>query len=447
LRRSADARYTGALAEELGEEVLERFLRYVVVDTESDPASTTYPSTERQLDLSRLLVDELRAIGLDDVELTEHGYVFATVPGTVPDAPVVGLIAHVDTSPQVSGAGVTPVVHREWGGEPIRLEGDATQVLDPGDMPGLAEKLGHDLVTSDGTTLLGADDKAGVAIIVTAAHRLLADDGPRATARIAFTVDEEVGRGTDHFDLDAFGADLAYTFDGSGLGEVETETFSAYRLVLTIDGVGVHPGSAKGRLVNALKLLADVVAALPRDELSPETTEDREGFVHPERVAGSASRVTMWLIARDHDDEKLERHVELVRSIAAEVVRREPRASFTLAVEEQYRNMRTVLDRHPEIVEAAEEAIRRAGVEPVHSIIRGGTDGARLTEKGLPTPNLFTGGQHYHSVREWASVQDMAAAAATCVELVRVWGERGLAPRPNEPRSRASRARSGASRR
>ena len=419
---SADARYTSPLAEELGEEVLERFLRYVVVDTQADPSSTTYPSTAKQLDLSRLLADELREIGLHDVELTEPGYVFATVPGTVDEAPTVGLIAHVDTSPAAAGTGVVPIVHRAWAGGPIALPGDPAQVLDPDDMPGLADKLGHDLVTSDGTTLLGADDKAGVAIVVAAARRLLADDAPRATARIAFTVDEEVGRGTDHFDLDAFGADFAYTFDGSGLGELETETFSAYQLVLTVEGVGVHPGTAKGRLVNALKLIADVIAALPRDGLSPETTEEREGFVHPERISGGASRATLWLIARDHDDAKLEEHVELVRRIVSEVVGADPRASFTLAVEEQYRNMRTELERHPEIVAAAEEAIRRAGVEPVHAIIRGGTDGARLTEKGLPTPNLFTGGQNYHSVREWASVQDMAAAAATCVELVRVWG-------------------------
>ncbi len=419
----ADARYASALAEELGEEVLERFLRYAVVDTQADPVATTYPSTAKQLDLSRLLVDELRAIGLADAELTEPGYVFATLPGTVAAAPTVGLIAHVDTSPAASGTGVVPVVHRAWAGEPIVLAGDASQVLDPLEMPELAEKAGHDLVTSDGTTLLGADDKAGVAIIVTAARRLLADEAPRARARIAFTVDEEVGRGTDHFDLDGFGADFAYTFDGSGLGEVETETFSAYQVVLTIEGVGVHPGTAKGRLVNALKLMSDVIAALPRDGLSPETTEGREGFVHPERLSGSASRATLWLIARDHDDAKLEEHVELVRRTAAEVVGRAPRASYTIAVEEQYRNMRTALDRHPEVVSAAEEAIRRAGVEPVHSIIRGGTDGARLTAMGLPTPNLFTGGQNYHSVREWASVQDMAAAAATCVELVRLWGE------------------------
>lgn len=435
-----DGRYACPLAEELGEEVLERFLRYVVVDTQSEPDSTSYPSTAKQLDLSRLLVGELREIGLEDVELTPHGYVFATLPGTVEDAPTVGLIAHVDTAPSAPGTGVKPLVHRAWAGEPIVLPGDPSQVLDPADMPALADKAGDDLVTSDGTTLLGADDKAGVAVIVTAANRLLRDDAPRAKARIGFTVDEEVGKGTEHFDLDAFGADLAYTFDGSGLGEVEIETFSAYQLVLTIDGVGVHPGTGKGRLVNALKLLSDVVAALPRDRLSPETTDDREGFVHPERVAGSASRVTLWLIARDHDDARLEEHVELVRRTAADVVGREPRASFTLAVEEQYRNMRNVLDRHPEVVVAAEEAIRRAGVEPVRSLIRGGTDGARLTERGLPTPNLFTGGQHYHSVREWASVQDMAAAAAACVELVRLWGEPGRlrSPGPGEARDGAT---------
>ena len=401
-----------------------RFLRYVAIDTQSAVDSTTYPSTAKQLDLSHLLVDELRAIGLDDVELTEPGYVFATLPGTVPDAPTVGLIAHLDTTPDTPGTGVRPIVHRAWSGDAISLPGDPSQVLDPDEMPALADRLGHDLVTSDGTTLLGADDKAGVAAIMTAVAHLVGDDAPRATARIAFTVDEEIGKGTDHFDLDAFGADLAYTFDGSGLGEIEAESFSAYQLKLTIRGVGVHPGTAKGWMVNAVKLLADIVAALPRDGLSPETTEEREGYVHPMRLAGGTSEATVWFIARDHDDELLEEHVEVVRRIAAEIVGREPRASFTLDVEEQYRNMRKVLERHPEIVTVAEEAIRRAGVDPVHTIIRGGTDGARLTEKGLPTPNLFTGGQHYHSLREWASLQDMAAAAATCVELVKLWGER-----------------------
>ena len=420
----ADPRYAGPLAEALGEELLERFLRYVAIDTQSAVDSSTYPSTEKQLDLSRILVDELQALGLEDAELTEPGYVFATLPGSVSEAPTVGLIAHVDTTPDAPGTGVRPIVHRAWAGETIRLPGDPSQILDPAEMPALADKLGQDLVTSDGTTLLGADDKAGVAAIMTAVAQLVGDDAPRATARIAFTVDEEVGKGTDHFDLAAFGADLAYTFDGSGLGEIETESFSAYQLKLTIKGVGVHPGTAKGRLVNAVKLLADVVAALPREGLSPETTEEREGYVHPMRLAGGTSEATVWFIARDHDDDLLEKHVEVVRQLATEIVGREPRASFTLDLEEQYRNMRKVLDRHPEIVAVAEEAIRRAGVEPVHTIIRGGTDGARLTEKGLPTPNLFTGGQHYHSLREWASLQDMAAAAATCVELVKLWGER-----------------------
>jgi len=419
----ADPRYASPLAEELGEDVLDRFLRYVVIDTQAEIDASTYPSTAKQLDLSRLLVRELRELGLTDVELTEPGYVFATVPGTLENGPTVGLIAHVDTSPDAPGTGVAPVVHRGWAGDPISLPGDPAQVLDPADMPALDERRGHDLVTSDGTTLLGADDKAGVAVIMSAAARLVADDAPRATARIAFTVDEEVGKGTDHFDLDAFGADFAYTFDGSGLGEIEAESFSAYQLRLTVEGVGLHPGTAKGRLVNAIKLVADVVAALPRDRLSPETTEEREGFVHPMRIAGTTTRATLTLLARDHDDEKLEEHVALVRGLANEIVGREPRASFTLEVLEQYRNMRKALDQHPEIVDVAEEAIRRAGVEPVHTIIRGGTDGSRLTEKGLPTPNLFTGGQNYHSLREWASVQDMAAAAATCVELVRLWGE------------------------
>ena len=420
----ADPRNAGPLAEALAEDVLERFLRYVVIDTQSAVDSTTYPSTAKQLDLARLLVDELLALGIDDAELTEPGYVFATLPGTVPDAPTVGLIAHVDTTPDTPGTGVRPIVHRAWSGDAIILPGDPSQILDPAELPALAERVGHDLVTSDGTTLLGADDKAGVAAIMTAVAHLVGDDAPRATARIAFTVDEEIGKGTDHFDLDAFGADFAYTFDGSGLGEIEAESFSAYQLKLTIKGVGVHPGTAKGRLVNAVKLLADIVAALPRDGLSPETTEEREGYVHPMRLAGGTSEATVWFIARDHDDALLEEHVALVRRLATEIIGGEPRASFTLEVEEQYRNMRKALDRHPEIVAGAEEAIRRAGVEPVHTIIRGGTDGARLTEKGLPTPNLFTGGQHYHSLREWASLQDMAAAVATCVELVKLWGER-----------------------
>jgi tripeptide aminopeptidase len=262
---------------------------------------------------------------------------------------------------------------------------------------------------------------------MTAMAYLARTGGPHAPVRVAFTVDEEVGRGTEFFDIDHFGAALAYTFDGSGLGELELETFSAYEVKLTVRGVSTHPGSAKGRLVNAIKLLADVVAALPRERLSPETTEGREGFVHPSRLAGNATEATLWSIVRDHDDDRLEEHVAVLRETALRVVGAEPRASVDFEIVEQYRNMRRVLAGHPEVVAAAEAAIRRAGVEPVHTIIRGGTDGARLSERGLPTPNIFTGGQEYHSVREWASLQDMAAAAATAVELARVWGERAAA--------------------
>jgi tripeptide aminopeptidase len=419
-----DPRFTCPLAEELAEGVLERFDRYVRIDTQADLDSTTYPSTAKQLDLSRLLVDELTETGLRDVVLTEHGYVLASLPGTVPDAPVVALIAHVDTSPDASGTNVTPIVHRRWDGTPIVLPGDPRQVLDPAELPELAERVGHDLVTSDGTTLLGADDKAGVAEIMTAVAYLVRDTRPRAAVRVVFTVDEEVGHGTAYLDLAQVGADVAYTLDGSGLGEIEVESFSAYQVKVHIEGVGTHPGSAKGRMVNAVKLAADLIAALPRDSLSPETTDEREGFVHPTRIAGHAASATVWFIVRDHDDARLEEHLELLRGIADDLRAREPRATIELDVEEQYRNMGRALDDRPEVVAAAEEAIRRVGVEPVHTIIRGGTDGARLAERGLPTPNLFTGGQLYHSVREWASVQEMAAAAATVVELVRLWGER-----------------------
>lgn len=418
------APYSCPLAEALAAEVLERFLRYARIDTQGDPEVPHIPSTEKQLDLSRLLVDELREMGLSDVELAEHGIVYARLPGTVGDAPVVGLLAHVDTSYDAPGGPVQPIVHRCWDGTTIVLPGDRGQVLDPEELPELAARVGHDLVTSDGTTLLGADDKAGVAAIMTALRYLVGDQRRRAPLAVAFTVDEETGHGTDHFDLERFGATVAYTFDGSGLGELETETFSAYALDVTFHGVTVHPGSAKGRLVSAVKLACDLVAALPRDALSPETTEGREGYVHPHGITGHTARATVSFLVRDHDDAALDRHAAMLRELAEEVASRDPRARVEIEVEEQYRNMRSVLDRHPRVVAAAEEAIRRAGVEPVLTIIRGGTDGARLSERGLPTPNVFTGGQLYHSPREWLSVQDMAASAATAVELARVWGER-----------------------
>jgi tripeptide aminopeptidase len=419
----AEPRFVSPLAAELAEDVLDRFLRYVRIDTQSAYGQSTSPSTPKQLDLSRLLVEELGEIGLDDVRLDEHGYVYAALPG-VETAPTIGLVAHVDTSPDVTGTGVQPQVHRGYDGSRIALPGDPTQVLDPEEQPALREKIGHDLVTTDGTTLLGADDKAGVAEIVAAAAYLKRHPEPRhAPLRLCFTVDEEIGAGADHLDIDAFGAGYAYTLDGSGLGELETETFNAWRVVVTIHGRAVHPGSAKGKLVSSIRLAADFVASLPRDRLSPETTEDREGFIHPSSIHGTGEKTVVELIVRDHDRAKLDEHLALIRSLADEVTTREPRARVEVHEEETYRNMREVIDDHPRVVEAAEEAFRRAGVEPVHAIIRGGTDGARLSQRGLPTPNIFTGGQEYHSLREWASVQDMAAAAATVVELARVWAE------------------------
>ncbi len=421
------APFSSPLAARLSDDVLERFLRYVRIDTQAREDSDTYPSTAKQLDLSRLLVAELTEIGLDDIELTEHGYVFATLQGTN-GAPVIGLIAHVDTTPESPGAGVVPIVHEDYAGGVIMLPGDSSQMIDPVEEFALAARIGHDIITSDGTTLLGADDKAGVAEIMAAVAHLIGTPEPRCTIRVAFTVDEEVGRGTDHFDLEKFGAEAAYTLDGSGLGELEIETFSAFQVRVTFRGRGAHPGSAKGKLVNAVRLAADFIASLPKDSLSPETTEGREGYIHPSRISGGVEETTVVLIVRDHDDALLDEHTERVRQWAEAIGEREPRARVTVEVQESYRNMRTVIDRHPRVIAAAEEAIRRAGVEPVRSLIRGGTDGARLSAMGLPTPNLFTGGQNYHSTREWASVQDMAAAAATVVELARVWAEPSALP-------------------
>ena len=418
------AEFATALAEELAADVLDRFLRYVRIDTQSAHGATVSPSTEKQLDLSRLLRDELEAIGLEDVRLEESGYVYGSLAGDE-SAPAIGLVAHVDTSPDVTGTGVSPIVHEGYDGGRIELPHDGV-VLDPAELPLLAGKVGHDIVTTDGTTLLGADDKAGVAEIVAAVAYLARNPGPaHAPIRICFTVDEEVAGGADHLDLERFGARYAYTLDGSSLGEIEAETFNAWKVVVTFRGRSTHPGTAKGQLVNAIKLAADFVASLPRDGLSPETTEEREGFVHPTRISGGAEEASVELIVRDHDLANIEEHVALLRRLAEDVRAQEPRASVDVTEEEQYRNMGEVIERHPEVIEAAEEAVRRIGVEPVRAIIRGGTDGARLSHRGLPTPNLFTGGSEYHSRREWASVQDMAAAAAMIVELARVWGERG----------------------
>ncbi|MEO6858755.1 MAG: peptidase T [Solirubrobacteraceae bacterium] len=413
--------YSSELARELAPGLLERFERYVRVDTQSRRDRTDSPSTPGQLELARVLVTELDQAGCEDAALDENGYVTATVPGSPGVEHVVGLIAHMDTSPDAPGAGVEPIVHRDYDGGVIELPRGATR-LDPAAMPELSAKLGHDIVTSSGDTLLGADDKAGVAEIVTAAAYLAAHPGsPRPTLRICFTPDEEIGEGATLFDIPTFGASCAYTLDGSEVGEVQDETFSAIEVTATIRGVEVHPGQATGKLVNALRLAGRVLAALPADELAPETTSGRDGFIHPYLIRGSAGEAQLRAIVRDFDDEKLDEHVELFRRTVADVVAAEPGAEAEVDEHVQYRNMRAYIDEVPHVLAAAVQAIRAEGLEPRRTAIRGGTDGSRLSEMGLPTPNLFTGGHEYHSPREWASLQDMASAAAMVVRLAEVW--------------------------
>jgi tripeptide aminopeptidase len=423
-----DARYPTPLAAELADDVLERFLRYVRVDTQSDDDSETYPSTMKQLALGRMLEEELRAIGLEDVELTEHGYVFATLAGS--GGPTVGLIAHMDTSSDESGANVKPQVVRSYDGGDIVLPGDPRKVLRASENPHLAERAGHDIVTTDGTTLLGADDKAGIAEIMGAVAYLAAHpEIEHAPIRVGFTVDEEVGRGVDHFDIEKFGADFAYTLDGSEVGRIDDETFSASDVRIKIEGHSVHPGTSKDKMVNAIKLAARIVERLPREDRSPETTEDYDGFVHPTRLIGTTAEAELRFIARDFDAQKLEEHENLLRGLADEVAKEEPRATVTVTVEESYRNMKEFVEAAPAVSEAGEEAARRTGIEPWREPIRGGTDGSMLSARGLLPPNIYTGAHQFHSVLEWASVQDMAASAATIVELVKLWAEPDWAER------------------
>ncbi len=416
------ARYTSPLAAELSAEVLGRLERYVRVDTQSQQNGGGSPSTPGQLELGRMLAEELRAAGLSDGELDPDGYVMATLPGNVDGrGPVIGLIAHLDTSPEAPGCGVEPLVHRGYGGGVIELPRHDTR-LDPEAMPELRDKAGHDIVTSSGDTLLGADDKAGVAEIMAAVAYLAAHpEEPRPTLRVGFTPDEEIGEGAKRFDIERFGAEFAYTLDGSELGELQDETFSAYGAVVSVQGVEVHPGHATGKLVNALRLAARIVAALPSDRLTPETTAGREGFIHPYALTGTTALAELRLIVRDFDEDKLEEHLALVERTAREIVEGEPRAQLKIDVRRQYRNMRSYLEPYSQVVEVAEAAVRAEGIEPVRVPIRGGTDGSILSERGLPTPNLFTGGHEFHSVREWASVQEMAAAAATIVRLAEAW--------------------------
>jgi tripeptide aminopeptidase len=412
-----------ALAAQLAEDAADRFLRYVRIDTQSDEDSETYPSTEKQLDLLRLLAAELKELGLDDAAIDEHGYVTATVPATVAhETPTIAFFAHADTAREVSGANVKPNRIRYDGGD-IPL-GDSGAVIRPAESPQLSSHVGHELITTDGTTLLGADDKAGIAEIMAAVAYLQAHpELPHGVVKVAFNPDEEIGRGVVHFPVDAFGAVAAYTVDGSTAGEVQSETFSGAQVRMKIRGRAIHPGWAKDELVNAIKLAAAVVEKLPHDRLSPETTDDREGFVHPILVSGDSSEVELRFIVRDFENVQLDAHVEYLRELAREVAATDERASIDVESFIQYRNMRDTLQGHPEIVAHLEEAVRRVGLEPRRTAIRGGTDGSALTELGLPTPNIFTGGHDAHSEREWICVEDMGLAAATVVALAQVWAE------------------------
>lgn len=399
----------------------------MAVDTQSDPSSPTQPSTEKQKDLSRMLVQELIEMGVGDAHLDEHGYVYATIPANTakPKVPVICFCSHVDTSPDCSGSGVKPIVHEGYQGQDLVLPDDPTHVLRMAEHPDLAEQIGNDIVTASGLTLLGADNKAGVAAIMDAAQQwMLHPDIPHGTIRILFTPDEEIGRGVQQVDMQKLGADFGYTIDGEKRGSLENETFSADSITIGIQGVSAHPGFAKGRMESAIKIAAEIVAALPKDHLSPEATEGREGFLHPVSITGQVEEARIQLIVRDFEEEKLREHEATLRGIVAQVLTRYPNSSAYTQVNEQYRNMKVVLDQHPHVVDYATEAIRRAGMTPVCSSIRGGTDGSRLSFMGLPCPNIFAGEHAFHSKLEWVSVQDMEKAAQTIIHLASIWEER-----------------------
>lgn len=404
----------------------ERFLRYVVIDTQSDPSSSTCPSTEKQKDLGRLLAAELQAMGIQDAHLDEHGYVYATIAAnTDKTVPVICFCSHMDTSPDCIGRNVKPQISRNYRGGDIVLPGDPTQIIRAEEHPALREQIGHDIVTSDGTTLLGADNKAGIAEIMDAAHFLINNPQIKhGTIKILFTPDEEIGRGVDKVDLKKLGAEFAYTIDGESAGNIEDETFSADAATITIEGVSTHPGFAKGKMEHAIKIAAAIIDRLPKDSCSPETTEGKQGFLHPISIVGGLEKATISLIVRDFTDSGLKQKEDLLESIVKEVMKDFPRSTYRMQIKQQYRNMKQVIDKHPEIVENAMEAIRRAGLKPVKASIRGGTDGSRLSFMGLPCPNIFAGEHAFHSRLEWVSIQDMQKAVRTIVHLAMIWEER-----------------------
>lgn len=408
------------------EDVTGRFLRYVKIDTQSDPESPTIPSTEKQKNLAKVLLEELKAIGIADAELDEYGYIYATIPAnTDKNVPVLCFCSHMDTSPDCTGANVNPVIHKNYQGGNIQLPNDKTQVLTPEAHPDLLNQIGNDIITTDGTTLLGADNKAGLAEIMAAANYLMQHPEVKHGAiRILFTPDEEIGRGVDKVDMEKLGAQFGYTMDGESLGHIEAENFSADAVAITVTGVSVHPGFAKGKMENAIKIASAIIDELPKNTLSPESTADMEGFVHPTSINGSLEQATLKFIIRDFITEGLKEKEDMLRKITDKVMKNYPHSTYQFTVTEQYRNMKEVIDKHPKVIQYAEEGIKRSGIKAHVQSIRGGTDGSRLSFMGMPCPNIFAGEHAFHGKQEWVSVQDMQKAAEVVVNICRVWEER-----------------------
>ncbi len=405
---------------------VDRFLKYAKIDTQSDEDAESFPSASKELDLSKLLVEELKSIGMKDAGMDEYGYVTATLPSNSDkDVPVVGFIAHVDTSPAVTGKNVNPVIHKNYLGGDIVLPNDKTKIIKADENPELKDMIGFDIITTDGTTLLGADDKAGVAEIIDAMNYLIAHpEIKHGKIRVCFTPDEEVGRGTEKFDVQKFGAKFAYTIDGGTRGEVETETFSADGVVIKFNGKNVHPGYAKGKMINAVKVASRFIEMLPKDTLSPETTEGREGYVHCTQINGNETQAVLKFIIRDFRDEKLVDYEKLLKGLCEDVIKEFPGTTFDFDIVNQYRNMKYVLEQHPMVEEYAVESLKRLNIKPIQSAIRGGTDGSRLSYMGLPTPNLFAGGHNFHGFLEYVAIQDMEESVKNIVTLAQVWEER-----------------------
>ncbi len=414
-----------SVSENISYTVVERFMKYTSMDTQSDPSSSTCPSTEKQKDLARVLVAELLEMGLADAHLDDNGYVYATIPSnTSKKVPVICFCSHMDTSPDCSGKNVKAIIHKNYQGQDIILPDDNTQILKMKDHPDLKDQIGNDIITASGTTLLGADNKAGLAEIMDAANFLISHpEYKHGTVKILFTPDEEIGRGVDRADLKKLNADFAYTVDGETAGSIENETFSADGVKVIINGVSSHPGFAQGKMESAIKIASQIVACLPKEKLSPESTSDKDGFIHPVSISGTVEQATIELIIRDFSTLALKSHERILEVIIEEVLEEYPNSTYKLVVEEQYRNMREVVDQHPKLMELGIKAIERSGLKAKLQSIRGGTDGSRLSFMGLPCPNIFAGEHAFHGKQEWVSVQDMQKAVQTIVNLAVLWEE------------------------